>query len=99
MFYYGLVDSRNRLAKQYRGAMDYPGYCLGMSGIQIPVSLIDKYASDVNGNLKPAILDFAQAVKKEYKKQAAYPSLLAIENQQVDMMLSGPPLERSMVQR
>ncbi|EJC99631.1 uncharacterized protein FOMMEDRAFT_93379 [Fomitiporia mediterranea MF3/22] len=91
VFYYGLVDSRQRLAKEYRGASGYPGYCLGMSSIQVPVNLVDKYSGDVTNNLKAVIMDFAQFVKKEYKRQAAFPSLLAIENQQVEMMLSAPP--------
>lgn len=91
VFYYGLVDSRQRLAKEYRGAVNYPGYCLGMSSIQIPVNIVDKYSGDINNNLKSVIFDFAQAVKKEYKRQAAFPSLLAIENQQVELMLQAPP--------
>lgn len=91
VFYYGLVDARQRLAKKYRGALDYPGYCLGMSSIQIPVNFIDKYAGDIAKNLKSVVLDFAQAAKKEYLRQAAFPALLGIENQQVEMMLSAPP--------
>ncbi|OCB90291.1 hypothetical protein A7U60_g2465 [Sanghuangporus baumii] len=91
VIYYGLVDSRQRLAREYRGALDYPGYCLGMSPIQVPVNIIDKYAGDINKNLKSVVLEFAQVVKREYLRQQAFPALLGIENQQVEMMLSVPP--------
>lgn len=93
VFYYGLVDSRNRLLKEYRGPDGYPGYCLGMSSIQIPVSIADKYIAggSLNADIKAAVLDFARAVRQEYIQQAALPALLAIENQQVELMLSAPP--------
>ena len=93
VFLYGLVDSRNRLLKEYRGAEGYPGYCLGMSSIQVPVAIADKYAASggVESNKKSAIFDFAKAVKEEYKRQAAFPALLAVENQQVEMMVGSPP--------
>ncbi|KAL5492789.1 hypothetical protein ACEPAI_4237 [Sanghuangporus weigelae] len=91
VLYHGLVDGRHRLAKPYRGTLDYPGYCLGNSSIQIPVNIVDKYAGNVSDNLKSAIFDFAQAVKKEYVRQSSFPALLAIVNEQVDLMLSAPP--------
>lgn len=37
------------------------------------------------------MLGFAKEVRKEYMKQAAYPSLVAIQPQQGDLMLSAPP--------
>ncbi|KAF8636088.1 hypothetical protein AX17_003793 [Amanita inopinata Kibby_2008] len=88
ILYYGLVDARKRLAKEYRGALGYPGYCLGMSAIQVPVLLYHKVPSD---DKKALVLEFAKAMQKEYKRQADYPSLLAIEPQQCDLMFSVPP--------
>lgn len=91
VFYYGLVNTRQRLRKEYRDPFAYPGYCLSMSAIQIPVSLVDKYGDSLSSNLKDAIIDFAKAVKREYAHQAAYPSFQAIAFDQVNMMLSAPP--------
>ncbi|PFH50118.1 hypothetical protein AMATHDRAFT_48178 [Amanita thiersii Skay4041] len=88
IFYYGLVDGRQRLAKEYRSPLGYPGYCLGMSSIQIPVSLYNKLPHD---DKKTMVLEYAKVVQKEYKRQTEFPSLLAIEPQQVDLMLSVPP--------
>lgn len=91
VFYQGLVDGRQRLARRYRGALDYPGYCLGMSSIQIPVNIVDEYEGKVGENLKSAVLDFARSVKAEYMRQSAFPALLAIVNEEVELMLSAPP--------
>ncbi|CAA7262172.1 unnamed protein product [Cyclocybe aegerita] len=87
VFYYGLVDGRPRLDKKYRGSLDYPGYCLGMSGLHIPASIFHQHPIE---DKKALVLDFAKAVKKEYAKQAAYTSLVAIEPQQGDLMMNGP---------
>ncbi|KAF8153966.1 hypothetical protein B0H34DRAFT_799882 [Crassisporium funariophilum] len=88
VFYYGLVDGRPRLSKEYRGALDYPGYCLGMSSLWIPVSLFQAHSID---DRKTLVIEFAKAVRKEYLKQAAFPSLVAIQPQLGDFMLSTPP--------
>lgn len=87
VFYYGLVDGRQRLAKEYRGPLGYPGYCLGMSALHIPVSIFQNH--DINDK-KGLVLEFAKAVRKEYLKQAAYPALVGIEPQQGDLMLNAP---------
>ncbi|KAF9528828.1 hypothetical protein CPB83DRAFT_853806 [Crepidotus variabilis] len=88
VFYYGLADGRKRLAKEYRGPLDYPGYCLGVSGLQIPISIFNKYST---GDKKTLVYEFAKEMKKEYLKQAAYPALVGIEAQQGDIMLHAPP--------
>jgi hypothetical protein len=81
--FYGLVDCRGRLAVPYSSKEGYPGYCLGMSAIQIPVSV-----AETKGGHKEKLLAAAEFLKQEYAKQKAYPSLLAIEPQQVDLMLA-----------
>ncbi|EIM79595.1 uncharacterized protein STEHIDRAFT_143167 [Stereum hirsutum FP-91666 SS1] len=86
--FYGLVDSRDRLNSEYsgKGSSAYTGYCLGMSAIQLPVSVVSSSASEGE---KAQLLKAAEVIKQEYARQKAYPALLAIEAQQVEMMLSG----------
>lgn len=86
--FYGLVDCRDRLNSEYsgKGSSAYTGYCLGMSAIQLPVSVIS--SSALEGE-KAQLLKAAEVIKQEYARQKAYPALLAIEAQQVEMMLSG----------
>ncbi|TFK50405.1 hypothetical protein OE88DRAFT_1712963 [Heliocybe sulcata] len=84
--FYGLVDSRARLAAPWSSREGYPGYCLGMSAIVVPVKLVQSSAAEGE---KAQLLKLADAVKQEYAKQKSYPSLLAIEAQEVEMMLAG----------
>ncbi|KAH8115210.1 hypothetical protein DFH11DRAFT_90645 [Phellopilus nigrolimitatus] len=91
LFFWGLVDARHRLAKEYRGTFDYPGYCLGMSSIQIPAAIADKYTGEIEKNAKEVVVDFARAVKKDYKHQSELPALLGIAIQQAEQMLTAPP--------
>ncbi|GBE89886.1 hypothetical protein SCP_1702120 [Sparassis crispa] len=92
--YYGLADSRTRLAALYSEKLGYPGYALGVSVIQIPVSAAVATAGESN---EQVLLRLASIVKDEYTKQRAYPSLLGVVCQQVDLMilglkaLEGPP--------
>ncbi|KDR74010.1 hypothetical protein GALMADRAFT_1335924 [Galerina marginata CBS 339.88] len=88
VFYYGLVDGRQHLRKDYRDPLAYPAYCLGMSGLHIDASLFNKFPKE---DKKGLVLAYAKEVKREYMKQAAYPSLVAIEPQQADLMLSAAP--------
>jgi hypothetical protein len=81
---YGLVDGHQRLAKEYRDSLGYPGYCLAL---HIPVSIFQNH--DINDK-KGLVLEIAKAVRKEYLKQAAYPALVGIEPQQGDTMLNAP---------
>lgn len=92
------------MTKPYRAPLAYPGYCLSMSAIQVPVKLVDPYrdallgasntaSNDVTSSpeLKSALIAFAKSVKHAYTRQSAYPSLQAIAFDQVNMMLSAPP--------
>ncbi|KAJ6620413.1 hypothetical protein B0H10DRAFT_1076725 [Mycena sp. CBHHK59/15] len=82
---YGLVNCRHRLQPEYSGRDGYPGYCLGASPIVVPLSILTA-ASDVGE--KAQLIQMATAVKAEYLRQKAYPSLLAVIGQEVDLILS-----------
>lgn len=88
IFLFGLADGRQRLEKKYRDVLAYPGYCLGVSSLHMPVSIFYNHPPE---DKKSIIIDFAKTVKKEYAKQAAYPALLAIQPQEGDLMLQAPP--------
>lgn len=88
VFYYGLIDARKKLVAEYRKPGAYPGYCLAMSGVQVPVSLYHQVPS---GDLKTLVLEYAKAIRLEYKKQEAIPSQLSIAGLQVELMMQGPP--------
>ncbi|GJJ08091.1 hypothetical protein Clacol_002299 [Clathrus columnatus] len=60
VFFWGLVDARTRLNPKY--SRDYPGYCLAMSPIQLPVSLYDKFSHEDRRTL---VLEFAKAMRDE----------------------------------
>lgn len=83
---HGLADCRSRLARGYSGENGYPGYCLGVSPIVVPVSVL---TSAAHKSEKMQFLELASAVKAEYVKQKAYPSLLAVVGQEMDMVLAG----------
>ncbi|KAF8515738.1 hypothetical protein JB92DRAFT_3142760 [Gautieria morchelliformis] len=87
--YYGLVDTRSRLVAPYNSRDAYPGYCLGMSVIQVPLRLCPS-SSISKDETRGYLVKVANIVKDQYLKQKAYPSLLAIDGQQVEMMLAGP---------
>ncbi|KAL6304751.1 hypothetical protein BKA93DRAFT_261703 [Sparassis latifolia] len=84
--FYGLVDGRARLAAPYSGKLGYPGYALGMTAIQVPVSAAVPAASENN---RDVLLRLSGIVKDEYAKQRAYESLMAIACQEIDLMMSG----------
>lgn len=88
IFFFGLMDGRQRLDEEYRTPTGYPGYCLGVSALQIPVSIYHQHPAD---DKKGLILEFAKTVKKEYIKQASYPALVAVQPQEGDLMLQAPP--------
>jgi hypothetical protein len=88
--YYGLVDTRSRLAAPYNSRDAYPGYCLGMSVIQVPLGLCPTCTSLSANETRDSLIKVANVVKGQYLRQKAYPSLLAIDGQQVEMMLAGP---------
>ncbi|TFK37515.1 hypothetical protein BDQ12DRAFT_684799 [Crucibulum laeve] len=88
LFYYGLVDGRPCLAKKYRGPLDFPGYCIGMSPIIIPISFIHSLPLHDH---KASVLSLAGAVQLEYKKQKELPSLVSMEPQLIESMLSYAP--------
>lgn len=84
LMHFGLVNSRAQLAAPYNERLAYPGYCLGMSPIKVPVSLISGSAGKSD---KELMLLVAHALKEEYAAQKALPSLLAISPHQGDLMI------------
>ncbi|KAF9478578.1 hypothetical protein BDN70DRAFT_808554 [Pholiota conissans] len=88
IFFFGLMDGRQRLDAPYRTSTGYPGYCLGVSALQIPVSTFHRHPPS---DKKALIIDFAKEVKREYAKQAAYPALVAVQVQEGELMLQAPP--------
>jgi len=82
---YGLVDCRSHLSPAYSGKNGYPGYCLGMSPIVVPLSVL----AFGDGSEKTQLLRLAEAVKSEYVKQKAYSSLLAVVGEQTDLLVAG----------
>ncbi len=85
----GLVDARKRLETPYRYADKYPGYCLGISAIAIPVSLVASLPPSTDTKVK--VLTLARAVRTEYKAQASLHALLGVNAELAEMMLSSPP--------
>lgn len=84
--FYGVVDCRSRLSPAYSGKNGYPGYCLGMTPLVVPLSVLTSAAQESE---KAQLLHLASAVKPEYMKQKAYPSLLAVMGQEMDTVLTG----------
>ena len=72
--YYDLVDAHTCLMDPYNMCDAYPGYCLAMSIIQVPLSLCPAAAT----------LDTCNSLW-----QKAHPSLLTINGQQAKLMLMG----------
>ncbi|KAF8583566.1 hypothetical protein K439DRAFT_1653435 [Ramaria rubella] len=87
--YYRLVDGRKSLESPYCTRDGYPGYCLGMSAILVPLSLCPRKSSLSATETRECLLKLAEVVKAGYSRQKAYPSLLAVGTQQVDLMLAG----------
>ncbi|KZT28675.1 hypothetical protein NEOLEDRAFT_1057767 [Neolentinus lepideus HHB14362 ss-1] len=82
----GLVDARGRLAPQYTGKEGYPGYCLAMSSINIPISVAT--AISASGE-KVQLLAVAEYIKTEYAKQRGFPCFLAVSSQEIDILVTG----------
>ncbi|KAJ7028095.1 hypothetical protein C8F04DRAFT_69542 [Mycena alexandri] len=80
-----LVNPRSRLQPAYSGRDGYSGLSLCGSAIAVPLSIL----RTPNKSEKDQLIEMAHAVKVEYLKQKAYPSLLAITQQQTEMMLLG----------
>ncbi|KAF8581965.1 hypothetical protein K439DRAFT_1653936 [Ramaria rubella] len=87
--FYGLVDARKRLTVPYSARDGYPGYCIAMSAIQVPLHLCPSDPFSSAKELRESMLRIAPVLKTQYLKQKAYPSLLAMSTQQVEMMLAG----------
>jgi len=83
--FYGLVNSRDRLAPPYNGRDAFTGWGLGITCLQIPVAFVAfaTVAGDV-GQLKVV----SEAVKAEYIKQKEFPSLLAVEERMTETILN-----------
>lgn len=88
VLYFGLVDGRSYLRKEYREPQAFPGYCLGMSSLHIRASLFHQFSKDDKRGL---VLEYAKETKREYVRQAAYPCLIAVTTQQGDLMMNAPP--------
>ena len=63
----------------------YPGYCLTMSVIQVPLSLCSAAAVP---NTCHTLIKVTHVIK-ERLQQKVYPSLIAIDRQQAKVMLTG----------
>jgi hypothetical protein len=89
---YGIMDARHRLRPPYNQPRGYPGYCLSMSPMGVPLSLI---TSNTQRTDKDILLLIAAKLKERYTAQKVMPSFLAVIAQQVELMvqslLSGPP--------
>ncbi|EJD54699.1 hypothetical protein AURDEDRAFT_156476 [Auricularia subglabra TFB-10046 SS5] len=86
-FTFGLMDCRSRLAPPHNDS--YAGYCLGISGINVPLSMVSGETSTER------LLAVANGVREEYAKQKALPALLGVIAQEIDLVLeatkAGPP--------
>ncbi|KAJ7763058.1 hypothetical protein B0H16DRAFT_1414358 [Mycena metata] len=80
-----VVNARYRLQSTYSGRDGYPGFALCASAIVVPLST---FQTADNGE-KDKLIDAAHVLKAEYLKVKAYTSLLAIAQQQAEMMLPG----------
>ena len=83
---YGVVDGRDYLRAPYSGRHQYPGYCLGVSPISVPLSLV---VQNARLGEREQVLALAEVLKGEYQKQRGYRDLVAIAPQQVEMLLGG----------
>ena len=75
-----------RLVAPYNMHDAYPGYCLTMSIIQVPLSLCPTVATPYMHN---TLIKVTHVIKEQYLWQKAYPSLLTINGQQAKLMLTG----------
>lgn len=84
--YAHMRDGRQRLRPPYSDRDGYPGLCLGVSSIVIPAkSLSDLSSKDDISRL----IHVSDLMKKEYARQKAYPSLVAIAPEQTELII-GP---------
>ncbi|KZV87145.1 hypothetical protein EXIGLDRAFT_724036 [Exidia glandulosa HHB12029] len=88
-FVFGLADCRGRLAPPYNEPLGYPGYCLGISGVAVPLSQVK------GEDRKAQLRSIAEVIKVEYAAQKAHPALLGVVAQEVELFLhhvkTGPP--------
>ncbi|CCM06259.1 uncharacterized protein FIBRA_08509 [Fibroporia radiculosa] len=83
--YSQMMDTRPRLRQPYNERDQYPGFCLGVSPLLIPASVVyDPAVNDTKGRL----LRVAHATKDEYLRQKAYKSLLAISPASTEVMIN-----------
>ena len=92
---HGLVDGRPRLREPYNVPGAYTAHCLTMSPILFPVTIVDDGRFDVEFSQRLG-LPFGKSTyrkaltlaKAQYEKQKAYPALLAMTAQMVDVMVA-----------
>jgi hypothetical protein len=78
----GSINTRGRLRAPFNEAHAYPGLCMSVSPITVPISV----AQGLKGTVQ---LDaVAAVVKQEYIRQKAYPALLSAISQIADMMVA-----------
>ncbi|KAJ7743645.1 hypothetical protein B0H16DRAFT_1008716, partial [Mycena metata] len=78
-----VANARYRLQPPYSERDGHPGFSLCGSAITVPLSILQT----PNKSEKEQLTETAQAVRAEYLRQRAFPSLLAITQQQAEMML------------
>ena len=83
IWFWGIINLRDRLRKDWRGTYDYPGYCIGVSSMALPVSTALPFPEDKkeHGRL---VVDFARLMRAEYNKQKNINHLLAMHARMID---------------
>ncbi|KAJ7726947.1 hypothetical protein B0H16DRAFT_1735443 [Mycena metata] len=80
-----VVNARYRLQPAYSGRDGFPGFAICTSPITVALSTFQT----PNKSEKDQLIEVAHVIKAEYLKQKTYPSLLAIAQQQTEMLLPG----------
>lgn len=95
----GAVNRRSQLLPEYHGRLAYPGYCITLTPIVIPVSkLMDvnqKHRSLRNGDdgaRQAALLEVADMIKAEYEEQKNSENLMAVTPQLLELMMASMPV-------
>jgi hypothetical protein len=83
MVFYGLANARERLTPPYSERDGYPGYCVAVTPIVLPLSKLSGAKDD-----RERLVVGAELLKHEYAAQKAYPSALAIGAQEAELMIT-----------
>ena len=95
------MNGRSRLISEYKEDFAYPGYCVSVSPLVVPISAIlelsrglvnfgDKTNTDPNTNQiqKRVLLGVAELIRHEYAKQKKQENLMAITPQFFELLLA-----------